>query len=161
MHNIMFKNPIKAEIIRNGEVIDVPLIFNAVTDEGKNHILDITFDQGTQILNWYLGLIDAAGFTTLDDADTMPSHAGWVELQDYDEVTRPEWDPTVTANQITNAAVREYTINATKTIQGIFVVESATKGGSTGVLWATAEFLSPLALIATDVLRLTYTITVS
>ena len=161
MHKIKFKNPVTVEIVRSGEVIDSFQVFNDITDEGKNHLLNVVFDAGTQEANWYIGLIDGAGFTTLAAGDTMASHTGWTELTSYDEATRPEWDPTVTGATANNAAVREFTINATVSVQGIFVPADNVKSGTTGVLWATAEFNSPYALIDDDVLRLIYTVQVN
>lgn len=158
---LSFKNPVKAEVIRNGKIIATALFHNDVTDVGKTHILDVAFAGGTQSANWYIGLIDATGFTAVDDTDTMVSHAGWTETTAYDEATRPEWDPTTSGAQTNNTASRDFTINASVSVRGIFVADDAVKGGATGTLWATALFTSSFAFVDDDVLRLTYTVSVT
>lgn len=144
---------------RDGEVIghyDMP---NGIVDEGLNHILETEFNAGTPITTWYIGLIDNAAFSALANADVMSSHAGWAENSDYDEATRPEWTAgTAATRQITNASTVDFSINDTNTIKGIFIVSNNTKGGTTGVLWATAAFGSNVSVQNGDTLKITYTV---
>ncbi len=159
---LSFNNPVKLEVIRGGKVVATALFHNDVTDVGKTHILDSTFANATQITNWYIGLIDATGFTAVDATDTMVAHAGWTETHTlYDEATRVEWAPTTVAASTNNTTSRDFTINGAVSVRGIFVTSDATKGGAVGTLWATALFSSAFAFIAADVLRLTYTVTVT
>ena len=132
---------------------------NGITDVGLNAILDIMFHADTQITTWYVGLIDNAGFSALAAADTMASHSGWAESTDYTEGTRVEWTEGAAApRSITNSATLDFSINATVTINGIFVNSVSTKGGSTGTLWATASFSSPVSATSGDTLKVTYTV---
>jgi hypothetical protein len=132
---------------------------NGIVDVGLNHILETTFNGGTQITAWYVGLINNAGFTALANADTMASHSGWAEAAGYSEATRPEWTAgTAASRAITNSSTVDFTINATATIRGIFITSSPTKSGSAGTLWSTAAFSSPASVLAADVLKVTYTV---
>jgi hypothetical protein len=66
-----------------GKVIDFVTAKNDVTNEGLNNILDVQFHAVTQVTTWYIGLIDASGFSDLADSDTLASHAGWTEFTNY------------------------------------------------------------------------------
>lgn len=133
---------------------------NGIVNIGKDTALNILFNDATaKIQDWAIGLIDAAGFTALADADTMGSHSGWSEFSGYSEGTRPEWDPDVAAAQaITNSTLRDFNITATATLKGIFVADDATKGGSAGTLWATALFAGDIPVANTDLLKIAYTV---
>lgn len=132
---------------------------NGIVDVGLNHLLETTFNGGTQITSWFVGLINNAGFTALANADTMASHSGWAEATGYSEATRPEWTAgTAASRAITNSATVDFTINATATIRGIFITSSSTKSGTAGTLWSTAAFSSNASVIASDSLKITYTI---
>ncbi len=142
-----------------GELLGEYEIPNGIVDVGLNHILETEFNGGTPITAWYIGLIDNASFSALAAGDTMASHAGWIENNDYTESTRPEWTAgTAATRSITNAVTVDFTINATKTIKGIFITSVSTKGGSTGVLWSTAAFGSTVGVGSGDTLKVTYTL---
>jgi len=132
---------------------------NGITDEGLNHILDTQFGGTTAVSPWYVGLINDSGFSALAAADVMNSHAGWAETDAYTEGNRVEWtEGTAAARSITNAATMDFSINATVTINGIFVTSDNTKLGTTGVLWATASFSSAVSATNGDTLKVTYTV---
>lgn len=142
-----------------GELLGVYAFPNGITDVGLNHILDTQFNGGTAVTTWYAALIDNASFSALAAGDTMASHTGWIEATTYDEATRPEWTAgAASARSITNAATVDFTINATKTIQGIFITSNNTKGGTTGTLWSTAAFGSTVSVADGDTLKVTYTL---
>jgi hypothetical protein len=149
-----------AEIIRakDGSVEKYD-ITNAVTNEGKNKLFDVMFDSATQITAWYIGLIDNTSYSSSPVTDTMSSHAGWIEHTAYDEATRQTWDAGPAASQaITNGTAATFTISATGTLRGIFVVSNSTKSGTTGTLWSTALFASTLAVADNDQVKITYTV---
>lgn len=132
---------------------------NGITDEGLNHILETEFNGGTPVTTWYTGLINNSGFSALAAGDTMASHAGWAETAAYTEATRPEWTAgTAAARSITNSTTVDFSINATVTINGIFITSVNTKSGTTGVLWATASFSSAVSATSGDTLKVTYTV---
>lgn len=90
---------------------------------------------------WYIGLTDGA--PTVAAGDTLASHAGWGEVSGYDEAGRQVWTPGAVSGQAVNndasAAVFTITNNST-TIGGAFLADNATKGGTTGVLFAAGAF---------------------
>lgn len=135
---------------------------NGNTTVGLTYLLNAGLHATTQSTAWYIGLIDNTSFTALSAADTMASHAGWIELQDYDEAARVAWaENLASGGAITNTTTSDFTINATVDIKGIFVVDVSTKGGTTGTLYATGAFGSLQSLVATNVLKITYTSTLT
>jgi hypothetical protein len=150
---------------RNGKLLGTYDITNAITNEGKNKALNILFYDNSlhpKISDWFIGLIDASGYTGVAAGDTMSSHSGWTELTAYDETLRQEWEPGAAASQsITNASSRTFTMNGTDTVKGIFVCDDSTKSGTSGVLWATALFAADVNVVATDELKITYTVSAS
>lgn len=144
---------------KNGKLLGKYEVPNGIVDEGLNHILETEFHSGTQITAWYIGLIDNAGFSALDNADVMSSHAGWAESTAYSEATRPAWTAgTAASRAITNASTVNFSINATATIKGIFIASDSTKSGTTGTLWSTAAFGSTVSVGSGDVLKVTYSL---
>jgi len=134
---------------------------NAIVDEGANNILDVQFGGSAASDPWNFGLIDNAGSPSLLDADTMASHAGWTELTAYTEGTRQVWDDDAASGRVkTNTTDAVFTMNAANTIHGIFLSNDNVKGGTTGLLWATAAFVTPLVVANLDVVRVQYTLTV-
>jgi hypothetical protein len=132
---------------------------NGIVDVGLNHILETEFNGGTPVTSWYIGLVNNAGWSAFANADTMGSHAGWVESDDYAEATRPEWTAgTAASRAITNASTVDFSMDATVTLKGIFITSVATKLGTTGVLWSTAAFASTVAATNGDTLKVTYTV---
>lgn len=157
--SLVFRNPVHAELWRGDRLVAVSDTVNGITDVGMNHLLDTEFGGDAQVTTWYLGLINNSPAPTLAAADTMASHAGWVESDDYDEATRVEWtEGAASARAITNASPMVFTIDTNVTIYGIFVTSVNTKLGTTGTLWATAAFSTPIPAVDNDVLRIIYTV---
>ena len=116
-------------------------IKNIVVNVGLNHLLDVTLSAATQITSWFLGLTD--GTPTVAAGDTMGSHAGWTEVQDYDEANRQAWtDGGASSQSVSNSgSPAVFTVNANGTvIGGAFLTSSNTKGGTTGTLYAAGAF---------------------
>ena len=133
---------------------------NIVVNAGLDYLLDIGLSGGTQITAWYLGLVNGAT-PTFAAGDTMASHAGWVENQDYDEANRATWtDGGVSGQSVDNSAsVAQFTMNASVTIGGAFLTSDNTKGGVTGTLYAEGHFATDRSVIDNDVLEVTATFT--
>ena len=149
-------------IDRDGRVMWREPFKNGTTNGGLDNVLSVYLGAGTQTTIWYMGLIDNAGFSTLAAGDTMSSHAGWSESTAYTEGVRQTWPPAAVSGQaITNTTNVTFSINATVTIAGAFLVSNSTKGGSTGILWATGQFTSAQALTSGQSLKITYTCTAS
>ena len=143
----------------DGKLKWVEEVPNGITDIGINAILDIAFRNQTQIATWYAGLIDNSGFTALAAADTMASHAGWSESVAYSDANRITWSTIAAASRlITNTTTMDFSINATATINGIFITSDNTKSGTSGTLWSTASFSTTRSVVNGDTLRLTYSV---
>ena len=158
---IKFKGHFVAELVRDGKVIATHKGKNAVVNEGLDNILDVMFHNDTQTATWYIGLINDAESTDLLATDTMASHPNWTEDQSYSEGARQEWDEDAASGQeIQNTTPSAFSITATTTISGIFLTSNSTKGGSTGILWATGLFQDgDVSAQSGDTLNVIYKIT--
>lgn len=115
-------------------------ITNLVTNAGEDYMLTAGLDGGTQITSWFVGLTD--GTPTVAEGDTAASHAGWTEVTAYDEAARQGWTGgTVSGQSVDNSASpATFTINASTTVGGAFLISDNTKGGTTGTLYAAGAF---------------------
>jgi hypothetical protein len=121
---------------------------NLVVNGGLADMNTKYFTGSSYTAAWYVGLYGSAGTNTPSGSDTMSSHAGWTEVTDYSQATRPACsfgsattaDPSVISNTGSLAA---FTINATVVVGGAFLTSSNTKGGTTGVLFSASPFASP------------------
>ena len=112
---------------------------------------------------WYIGLYGAASSNNPAAGDTAASHGGWTELTSYSQATRPQAvfgtattaDPSVISNTL---SVAQFSINATVTVGGAFLISNNTKGGTSGVLFSAADFQSPgdRAVVSGDIINVTY-----
>lgn len=157
MSNIKMENYFTLKQYRGGKLIKEITFPNGVVDEGKDHMLDVSFISATTQQTWYLGLYDGTG--TLADDDTMASHPGWTEFILYDEATRPAWGPDAASTQsISNSTTVDFSINASGTVKGCFVTSDNTISGTSGILWATADINPDLTVSNGDTIQLTYTV---
>lgn len=134
---------------------------NGIVDLGKDKIFNDMFNDGVQTANasWFIGLVDLSGFSALADADTMASHAGWNEFTSYSEANRVAWGSGAASSEsVTNASPATFNINGSGTVKGVMVCTNNTKGGSSGVLWATALFAADVPVSNGDQLKITYTV---
>ena len=163
VHHLKFKNPVKMEHYRGGKLIGVHEVLNNITNEGVNTLFNVMFNSATQIAQnaWYIGFIDNAGGPTLDNTDVMNSHGGWTEFIAYSQSTRVSWTSGTASSgvrTVTNASACVFNINGGGgTVYGIFVTSGSAKSGTTGKLWATAAFASPVPVSSGDQLNITYT----
>lgn len=131
---------------------------NGITNTGKNAILDTFFNSLTQITsgNWSIGLVDGTGSPALANGDTLASHAGWTEFTSYTG-NRKAWGQGSAASQaVTNASPATFDISASGTLYGIFVCSATT--GTSGTMWSTAAFTSPVPVSNGDQMKVTYTL---
>lgn len=119
-------------------------------------LLSVYFASGTQKPNWYVGLIDNSGFTGLSPSDTMSSHPGWSENQDYTQATRPQWSPSIGGGVAVNPSPAVFTFVGADTLKGIFLASNNTKGGTSGTLWSTALFGALQSVTPGQVWRVIY-----
>lgn len=152
------------ECWRDGKLAWSERNHNIVTTQGLNSILNVQFNGGTQITTWYIGIVETD--TTATAAMTYATPV-YTESSAYAEATRPAFvEAASTVGVCTNSASKaDFTINATKTIYGTALVgggsaattKADTAGG--GTLFAYAKFSAGKAVVATDVLKVTITIT--
>ena len=144
------------ELVRDGKVIDKWQDHNLVVNEGLNDLLQVYLGNGTQKATWYVGLFEG-NYTPVATLMAATVASAATECVAYDAGTRPEWfEAAAASQQITNTASKaSFTINATKTVYGAFLVSSNTKGGTTGVLFAASRFSTARSLIDDDQLLVT------
>ena len=136
---------------------------NAATDVGLNKMLDSTFHDDASA-TWYIGLIRDDSYSELAAADTMASHAGWEEGDEYDEATREVYTEAAAASKSINNTGNEaeFTISGTETFKGAFLVDENTISGSTETLFCTALFTEgDRAAVDGDTLKVGYTVTLA
>jgi hypothetical protein len=137
---------------------------NLVVNVGLKDMNEKYFTGSTYTATWYIGLYGAAASNTPAAGDTAASHAGWTEETGYSNANRPTAtfgtsttaDPSVISN---SASPASFSINATATIGGAFLISNNTKGGTTGILFSAADFQSPgdRSVVNGDTLNVTYT----
>lgn len=134
-------------------------IANLVVNEGLNDSLDKHLKGSSYTAAWYVGLTTDSD--TFAAADTMSSHAGWVEDTHYSNATRPALTlGTVSGQSVDNSASKaSFNINDTATIGGAFIASNSTKGGTTGILYGGAAFSANRSVISGDTLNVTVTCT--
>ena len=136
---------------------------NLVVNVGLQYMAGVGLTSTTQITTWYIGLYGAGASNTPAAGDTASSHTGWTENTNYSEANRPtatfasatNANPSVVTNTASKAV---FTMNATTTIGGAFLISNNTKGGTTGTLFSAADFQSPgdRSVVSGDVLNVTY-----
>lgn len=136
---------------------------NLVVNVGLKDMNEKYFSGSSYTAAWYLGLYGAAASNNPAAGDTMSSHAGWTEVTDYSQATRPQAifgtattaDPSVISNTL---SVAVFSINGTATVGGAFLTSDNTKGGTTGTLFSAGDFQSPgdRAVVSGDTLNVTY-----
>ncbi len=146
---------------KNGNLKWIDYISNLIVNVGLDDILDKYLEGSTYTAAHYMGLTD--GTPTVNAADTMASHAGWVEVTAYDEGARQTivWDGVASQSNDNSVSPSVFTISANSTtIGGAFVALSATKGESASTLYGAGAFdAGDKSLDDNDTLTVTITAT--
>ncbi len=136
---------------------------NMFTTEGRNHTLDVLVANGSVIGTWY-----CAPFGNSTPAATWTGAnftANALEFDDYDEVTRVEYEEgAIASGSVSNSANRaEFTISAgiSSTLYGAGLLSVSTKNAVTGKCLAASLFAASRAVVATDVLGVQYTLSLT
>lgn len=140
------------------------VIENLVTTAGKNFGLDAILAGSSYTASWSLGLISLTSYTGVNVADTMASHAGWLEAgaanaPTYSQSTRPApaWSAASGGNKSTSVGV-VFSITSAGTVKGCFLTTVSTKDGTTGTLYSAGLFTGGDKVVANaDTLSVTYT----
>lgn len=136
---------------------------NLVVNQGLQDMNSKYFLGSGYTATWYIGVYGAAASNNPAASDTAALHAGWTEVTNYSQSTRPvatfasptSADPSVITN---SASPATFSINATVTIGGAFLISNNTKGGTSGILFSASDFQSPgdRAMVSGDSLLVTY-----
>lgn len=132
---------------------------NGVTTEGVNYLLNASFRVGTQQPNWYLGLIDNAGFSLLDPGDTHASHTGWGEYTGIFLSSRPAWNVATAAGGgiLPSSSASVFQITANGSVRGALVASQMAIGtGAGAVLYSTGAMSAGMAVSNGGILSVTY-----
>jgi len=125
-----------------------------ITSEGLNLALNVLFGAVAKPTTWYVGFISATSYTGVSGSDTMASHAGWTEYTDYAEASRPTLTfGAASGAEIGNPTAVEITPNADAEVIGFFLTTNATKGGTTGYLFAPSVFDEGTRSVQTGVIE--------
>jgi len=174
-----FHNYFDVEHWRAGKMIGHYRIPNGITNQGKNHLLDVHFHAVTQVTTWYIGMVDAdvGSYTAEAATDTYQNinqvGNGWDEFTAYTDAansssatTRPTWTEGAASSQtITNGTPVVFDITGSGSVKGLFlcggIVAAQTKDdhAADGILWATAAFTGGDVTVADeDQLKVTYSV---
>lgn len=161
---IEFKNNYCVECFdRDGRLKWREEIPNTVVNVGLDDVLAQYFKGSTYTAAHFVGLTD--GTPTPAAADTMASHAGWVEVHtQYSETNRPALTlGTVASQSVDNSASKaSFSITGAATVGGAFVTTNNTKNGTTGTLYGVAAFTGGDRTVANgDTVNVTISLTAS
>ena len=140
---------------------------NIVCTLGKNLALD-SFLAGSAytVTGPFLGLISSVSYSAVAAADTMSSHAGWLEAGIAHAPTysggrgTAVWSSAAAGAKALSAAL-SYTFTGTGTVQGAFLAFGtgavATVDNTSGTLYSAGVFGTPQPVINGNVISVTYT----
>lgn len=163
-YGFKFKNVYRFECRDSfGNLKWVEEVPNQVTTVGATDVLDKYFKGSSYTAGFFVGLVDASGFTAYAAGNTMASHSGWTESVAYSNATRLALTlGTASAGAVDNSASQAtFNINATATIKGAFVTTVSTKSGTTGTLFGAASFGADRTVASGDTLNVTISLSAS
>lgn len=156
---INFKNTYVFECFdKDGNLKWREVVQNTVVNAGLNDVLDKYLKGSSYTAAFYVGL---KGAGTIAAADTMSSHAGWSEVTDYDEATRPALTlGSVSSQSVDNSAsAAAFTISDTVTVAGGFITTDNVIGATDGTLFGAVDFSASRSCVDDDVINVTATFT--
>lgn len=165
---VTFQGDVFLDHVHKGEFVcrDEHVGHNIIPTEGLNALLDTAVGGVAQIPTWYVGIFKGnyTPLATATAATALGAAGLFTECQDadYDAATnRPNYTPAAAAGGvITNAAAKaQFTIKAAITVYGAFLASSQAKTATTGKLLAAKKFDAARAVVATDILYVTYQLT--
>jgi len=139
---------------------------NTFTTEGMARILNIVFRAQTTEAAIYVGIFKSNVTPAVGDtaAAKLGAAGTYGECQDADydspATNKPAYTivSTSTASCTNAASPASFTMNASITVYGAFLSTQAAKTATTGTLFCAKAFSSSRAVIADDVLSVTYVI---
>ena len=145
-------------------------ITNTVMTVGKNLALDtILAGSAYTVVGPYMGLISSASWSAVNAADTMTSHAGWLEAGSTNAPTftargTPAWSAASAGSKSTSSAV-SFTMTGAGTLKGVFMVFGTgavtTLMSTAGTLLSAGTFSGGDQVVAnTNVVTVTYQLSI-
>lgn len=149
---------------KDGNIKWIERVRNLVVNEGLNDVLSKYLKGSSYTASHFCGLINNSGFTALAAGDTAAQINGtnqWTELTNYSQSVRQAmtWGSVASQSVDNSASPATFTINATVTIKGAFVVTSSTKAGTSGLIFGETSFSAARSLVSGDTLTVTVTAT--
>ena len=144
---------------------------NLVTTVGKNFALDtILAGSSYTVVGPYMGLISSTSFSAIVAADTMASHAGWLEAGNANAPTysgnrkTAAWSAAASGSKSLSSAL-SFSITGTGTVKGCFMVYGTgalnTIDNTAGTLLSAGLFSGGDKIVANgDTLNVSYTMSV-
>lgn len=151
---------------KDGNVKWTDTFSNLVTTAGKNDMLDKYLAGSAYTAAFYMGLISSVSYAAgVNVADTMASHAGWLEAGGtnapaYAAGSRPTaaWSAASAGVKALSASL-SFTFSSGGTVKGSFLTTVATKDGTTGILLSAGLFTGGDKVVAaSDVLNVSYSL---
>lgn len=148
------------ELMQTKWVEDKP---NTVCTGGKNDLLDKYFAGSSYTAAWFCGLISSVSYSAISAADTMASHAGWLEAGGTNAPTFTGARPALAFSSASSgskstSSASSFTFTGTGTIKGMFGTSITTKDGTTGILYNAVLFTGgDRAVVNTDVVNVSVT----
>lgn len=142
---------------------------NTVCTIGKNVMLDSALaGSAYTVTGPFMGLISSTSFSTIDAADTMASHAGWLEAGNAHAPTYTSprktaaWSAASAGAKALSAAL-SFAITGTGTIKGAFLCYGtgavSTIDNTSGTLFSAALFSGgDRAVLSGDVVNVSYSV---
>lgn len=133
-------------------------IENLVVTVGKNATLDsILGNAGAGVV-----LMGLKGVGTAVVGDTMASHASWAEITAIAARVAPVFSVAASGAKTTSTPT-SFTMTGSATVAGCFIVLGGTTvpGNTTGILFSAGDFALARTVVATDILLVTYTVTIT
>lgn len=150
---------------------------NLLTQVGKGMLLDSALGGSAYTAVEYLGLISSTSFSAVSGADTMTSHADWLEAGSANAPPFSGarqlcvWGASSLSGASAYSATKAFsaglifTFTGSGTVEGAFIVggagASATLGDTGGVLYSAGVLSVPQPVVATNTLALSYSTTLT
>jgi len=155
---------------RDGKIYHEEDFPNLITTVGKNLQLDtLLAGSSYTVVGPYMGLISSTSFSTIVIADTMASHAGWLEAGTTNAPTYAAriitaWS-TASAGAKSLSSAIVFTFTGTGTVQGGFIVTGSgavvTNLNGSGTLYSAGALGTPQPVISGNTLSMSYTTTLT
>lgn len=166
--NLRFEGLVTADHMRGGRLIHTQVGGNTFTTSGMAKMLNIMFHDISKAASniWYVGIFKSNITPVIgDDVSKLGSGNAYGECQDADYDTPLTNRPSFATEDTTTAVISNvnskahFVMNASITVYGAFLADTAAKTSASGTLMCAKRFGTPRAVIADDEIYVTYQIT--